>query len=133
MTSNRRQQAPLATHPSSTGSVLFRRGSATNKHLSDHGEPLAILLRVRDNAKVPDDVLRKAQRDVTRIYREAGVAVLWRTAESLSAESNEVRHAALTIAILTLNQAEEIDSGAADGRMGFAARAADGDGQSDNQ
>ena len=87
------------------------------------------MLRVRDTASVPDDVLMKAQANVTRMYREAGVEVLWPAPESLSAASNAVRQAALTVAILTLNQAKQIHSGLADGRVGFAARAVNGGGQ----
>jgi hypothetical protein len=92
-------------------------------------ELLTIVLRVRDTATVPDDVLTKAQADVTRIYREAGVQVLWSTPDLLSAESNALRQAALTVAILTINQANRINSGIAEDRVGFAARAANGDGR----
>jgi len=95
----------------------------------DQPEPLAILLRIRDTAHVPDAVLTKAQADVTRIYREAGLEVLWPTAELLSAESNETRQAALTVAIVPMEQAERINSAVADGRVGFAARTPDGEGR----
>ena len=123
------QQVPLATSSDSTARLSFRRGGVGKTDLTNQAEPLAIVLRVRDTAEVPDDVLTKAQGDVTRIYREAGVEVWWPTAESLSVESHEVRKAALIVAILTLDQAEQMDSGAADGRVGFAARSADGDGR----
>jgi hypothetical protein len=97
---------------------------------SGQPEPLAIVMRVRDTAQVPDDVLTPAQADVTRIYREAGVEVLWPTAESLSAESSVVRQAALTVAILTMGQADHIRSGASwDGLVGFATRTGDGEGR----
>jgi hypothetical protein len=93
-------------------------------------EPLAIVMRVRDTAYVPDDVLTPAQADVTRIYREAGVEVLWPTPESLSAESDVVRQAALTVAIVTMDQADHIRSGASwDGLVGFAIRTGDGEGR----
>jgi hypothetical protein len=102
---------------------------STQKALATSGEPLAILLRVRDTARVPDDVLADAQADVTRIYQEAGVEVLWATAELLLAESNAVRQAALTVAIVSMEQAERLYSGVADGRVGFAARTTDGEGK----
>jgi hypothetical protein len=95
----------------------------------DAAEPLVILLRVRDTAHVPHDVLTNAKADVTRIYREVGVEALWPTTESLLTESNAIRQAALTIAIVSMEQAERMNSGIADGRVGFAARSADGDGQ----
>jgi hypothetical protein len=128
-TSNPRQQVPLATYTDSTTSLTFRRKGVGDTDVTDQTEPLAIVLRVRDTARVPEDVLTNAQGDVTRIYREAGVEILWPRAESLSAESNAVRRAALTVAILTQDKAEQIGSGGADSRVGFAARTADGKGQ----
>jgi hypothetical protein len=116
--------------PSSRAAISY--GSSLSPDLPDcsgQSQPLAILLRIRDTAHVPDDVLTAAQADVTHIYRKAGVEVLWPTAESLSAESNVVRQAALTVAILTLDQAEQIENGADDGRVGFAARTVDGEGR----
>jgi hypothetical protein len=103
--------------------------NSPQKTLATSPEPPAILLRIRDTAHVPDDVLANAQADVTRIYREAGLEVLWPTAELLSAESNETRQAALTVAIVSMEQAERIDSAAANGRVGFAARTPHGDGR----
>jgi hypothetical protein len=129
ITSRLRQQVLPATSPDSTASLAFGRGGLADPGSTDQAEPLVILIRVRDTARVPQDILTKAQADVTRIYREAGVEVLWPTAESLSAESNAVQRNALTVAILTMSQAEQIESGGADGRVGFAARAADGEGQ----
>lgn len=103
--------------------------NSPQKALATSPEPLAIFLRIRDTARVSDDVLTNAQADVTRIYREAGVEALWPTAESLSAESNALRQATLTVAIVSMEQAERMNAGVADGRVGFAARTADGDGQ----
>lgn len=115
-------QGALAT--SSVG-----RESVESPKPADQPEPLAIVVRVRDTASVPDDVLTTAQAEVTRIYREAGVEILWLTTESLLAESNAFRQAALTVAILTLNQAKQIGAGVEDGRVGFAAREESGGGQ----
>jgi hypothetical protein len=72
--------------------------------ITDQTESLAITLRLRDTAQVPNDVLTKAQGGVTRIYREAGVEALWLILESLSAESDAARQAALTVAILSVDQ-----------------------------
>jgi hypothetical protein len=102
---------------------------STQEAFATAREPLAILLRIRDTAQVPYHVLTDAQADVTRIYREAGVEALWPTAESLLAESNAIRQAVLTVAIVSMEQAERMNSGIAKGRVGFAARTADGDGQ----
>jgi hypothetical protein len=102
---------------------------SAQKASATSGEPLAILLRIRDTAHVPHDVLTTAKADVTRVYREAGIEALWPTAESLFTESNAIRQAALTIAIVSMEQAERMNSEIADGRVGFAARTADGDGQ----
>ena len=99
------------------------------KPLATSREPLAILLRIRDTARVPHDVLTNAQADVTRIYREVGVEALWPTTESLLSESNAIRQAALTVAIVSMEQAQRMNSAIADGRIGFAARTTDGDGQ----
>jgi hypothetical protein len=71
--------------------------------------PPVITLRLRDTARVPHDVLIEAQAKVTRIYRTAGVETAWPTAESLSAESNSVRKATLTVAILSDAQAERMN------------------------
>ena len=129
MTSRLRQQVRSATSPDSAASIAFRRGGVADTGSTDQEEPLVILLRVRDTARVPENVLTKAQGDVTRIFREAGVEVLWPTTESLSSESTVVRRAVLTVAILTMSQAERIEWGGADGRVGFTARTADGKGQ----
>jgi hypothetical protein len=115
-------QKVLATFP--IGSDRVERAEPV-----DAAEPLAILLRVRDTAHVPHDVLTNAKADVTRIYREIGVEALWPTTESLLTESNATRQSALTVAIVSMEQAERMHSHIADGRVGFAARAADGDGQ----
>lgn len=85
-------------------------------------EPLAIAVRVRDTAQVPDDVLVQAQGDVTRIYRQAGVDLSWTTPDSLCAETNAARHTVLTIALLSFAQAVRMDSGVTTDRVGFAAR-----------
>jgi hypothetical protein len=115
-------QKVLATFP--IGSDCVERAESV-----DAAEPLAILLRVRDTAHVPHDVLTNAKADVTRIYREIGVDALWPTTESLLTESNATRQSALTVAIVSMEQAERMNSGIAEGRVGFAARTADGDGQ----
>ncbi|MGH9257795.1 MAG: hypothetical protein ACRD3C_24820 [Vicinamibacterales bacterium] len=85
-------------------------------------EPLAITVRVRDTARVPEDVLAEAQGDVTQIYRQAGVDVTWATPESLCAESHAVRRATLTVAILSSEQAARIRKGVMSDRAGFTAR-----------
>jgi hypothetical protein len=95
----------------------------------DQSEPLVITMRVRDTAGVPDDVLTKAQGDVTRIYREAGVETVWLTPDLLAAESNAARRAALTVAILSMEQTERIDSATTSYRLGFTARSGAGDGR----
>jgi len=61
-----------------------------------------ITLRLRDTARVPEDVLTTAQGGVTRIYCDAGVETVWLTPELLSTESNEARQAALTVAIVSI-------------------------------
>jgi len=90
---------------------------------ADQSEPLVIVW-VRDTAGVPDDVLTRAQGDVTQIYREAGVETEWLTPDLLAVESDAVRQAALIVAILSMKQAERIDSVATGDRMGFTARGA---------
>jgi len=97
--------------------------------LADQAEKTAITLWVRDTAQVPDDVLTGARGDVTRIYREAGVETTWLSFESLSAESIAARRAALTLAILSMEQAERIDAAVTSGRMGLTARCAQGGGR----
>jgi hypothetical protein len=92
-------------------------------------EPLAITVRVRDTAQVPEDVLAEAQGDVTRIYLQAGVDLLWATPESLCAEANAVRRAKLTVAILSSEQAARMDTGVTSDSVGFAARDATERGQ----
>jgi hypothetical protein len=92
-------------------------------------EPLAITVRVRDTAQVPEDVLVQAQGDVTRIYRQASVDLLWATPESLCAESDAAQHTLLTVALLSSEQAARIDSGVTTDRMGFAARDTAGGGR----
>jgi hypothetical protein len=120
----------LATIVVSGNATIVGASSPYLPDCSGQSEPVAIVLRVRDTAQVPDHVLTPAQADVTRIYSEAGVEVVWPTAESLSAESNAVRQAALTVAIVTMDQADHIRSGASwDGRVGFAARTGDGEGR----
>lgn len=96
---------------------------------ADQTEPLVITLRLRDTARVPEDVLTTAQGGVTRIYCDAGVETVWLTPELLSTESNEARQAALTVAIVSIEQAERLQSPVVEGRVGFAARTADGDGR----
>jgi hypothetical protein len=96
---------------------------------ADQAEPLVITLRLRDTARVPEDVLTTAQGGVTRIYCDAGVETVWLTPELLSTESNEARQAALTVAIVSMEQAERIQSPVVQGRVGFAARTADGEGR----
>jgi len=91
--------------------------------------PLALTVRVRDTAHVPGDVLAQAQGDVTRIYRQASVDLVWATPESLCATSNTARHTELTIALLSFEQGGRIDSGVTTDRVGFAARDAAGDGR----
>jgi hypothetical protein len=98
------------TAQSESSAIPFESGGDPCVGQAETVNSLAILLRIRDTARVPHDVLTKAQGDVTRIYREAGVEVLWATAESLSGESTAVRQAALTVAILTLRKAERLDA-----------------------
>jgi hypothetical protein len=103
-----------------TATVGYADGSAAITET----EPIAITVRVRDTAQVPADVLAQARWDVTRIFSQATVDLLWRTPASLCAESNATQHAALTIALLSSEQALQIDSGITTDRVGFAPRAA---------
>jgi hypothetical protein len=58
---------------------------------ADQTEPFTIGLSVRDTARVPDDVLTHAQAEVTRIYLQAGVEIVWRAPSSPSAEKHAGR------------------------------------------
>jgi hypothetical protein len=73
--------------------------------------------------------LAEALEDVTRIYRQAGVGVLWATPESLCAESSTVPHAKLTVAILSSKQATRMDTPFTSDSVGFAPRDAAEGGQ----
>jgi hypothetical protein len=82
--------------------------------------PLAITLRLRDTAQVPPSVLTEAQEEVARIYRAAGVETQWPTEESLSAESDSARQAALTVAIVSDAQVERLKRAGLDEAEGFS-------------
>ncbi|MGH2399573.1 MAG: hypothetical protein ACRDF6_06980 [bacterium] len=104
--------------------VMLGLGGVGALAFADHAGRLPILMRLRDTAEVPQHVLTEAQEEVTRIYREAGVDILWSTPASLSAESNAARQAALTVAILSDDQAERINSAGMRDAVGFAVRTA---------
>ena len=120
---------PLSALTKTLATSPIDREPVESPKFADQSEPLAIVLRVRDTAGVPDDVLAKAQTDITRIYREAGVQILWPTTESLSAESNAFRQSALTVAVVTLHQAKRMTPAVAAGHLGFAPSTPEGDGR----
>ena len=91
-------QSVNARHAYSIEGTLMRTGLAARllcmsliisgpTVLADQTEPLVITLRLRDTARVPEDVLTTAQGDVARIYCDAGVETVWLTPELLSTES----------------------------------------------
>ena len=75
---------------------------------ADQTEPLAVALWVRDTAQVPEAVLTQAKAQVTRIYRQAGVEIMWRASSSSSADTDADRESRLTIAILSYDQAKRL-------------------------
>ena len=77
---------------------------------ADQTEPLTIVLRVRDTAPVPEDVLTDAQTAVTAIFRQAGVQTVWRALSSWSVHTEAPREPRLTIAILSPGQTERLSS-----------------------
>lgn len=109
--------------------VTLARAGIPPTALGDQHAPLAITLRLRDTAQVPDDVLTRASDEVTRIYRQAGVETLWPRAASLSAESSAVRKGALTIGILSDEQAERLLPVIIRHSVGVAMRGVMGDGR----
>jgi hypothetical protein len=109
------------------GSIALAYGAGTA--VIAETAPPAITVRVRDTAGVPEDVLAEAREDVTQIFRQAGVTISWTTPESMCAASNAARQAALTVAILSSEQAARMDSGVTDDRVGFAAPSTAGSGQ----
>ena len=132
-------QSVNARHAYPTEGTLMRTGLAARllcmsvtisgpAAFAHQAEPVVIALRVRDTARVPEDVLTTAQGDVTRIYCDAGVEAVWLTPEFLSTESNEARQAALTVAIVSMEQAERMQSRIDERRVGFASRTAGGEG-----
>lgn len=75
---------------------------------ADRTEPLTIALWVHDTAQVPDAVLTRAQAEVTGIYRQAGVEIMWRASSSSSVDTDADRESRLTIAILSYDQAKRL-------------------------
>ena len=86
-------QSVNARHACSIEGTLMRTGLAARllcmsltisgpAAFADQAEPLVITLRLRDTARVPEDVLTTAQGDVTRIYCDAGVETVWLTPDS---------------------------------------------------
>jgi hypothetical protein len=71
-------------------------------------EPLTIALWVRDTAQVPDDVLAQAQAEVTQIYRQAGVEIVWLASVSPLDDTDADREPWFTVAILSRRQAERL-------------------------
>ena len=87
---------------------------------ADQTDPLTIVLRVRDTARVPDDVLTDAQTAVTAIFHQAGVQTVWRAPSSSSVNTDGSREPRITIAILTHDQAERLQSGLPRYALGLA-------------
>jgi hypothetical protein len=85
---------------------------------ADQTEPFTIVLRLRDTAQVPDDVLPHAQTEVTRIFRQAGVEAVWLPPASPFANPDAARELRITIAILSHDQAERLHPKLARGRAG---------------
>jgi hypothetical protein len=75
---------------------------------ADQSEPLTLVVWVRDTAQVPDDVLTHAQTEVTRIFRQAGVEIVWGAPSSASASTDASREPRLIIAILSYDQVERL-------------------------
>ena len=87
---------------------------------ADQSEPLTIVLQVRDTAHVPDDVLTGAQAEVTAIFRQAGVQAVWRAFSSSSTNTDGSREPRITVAILSHDQAERLQSGLPRYALGLA-------------
>jgi len=75
---------------------------------ADQADPLTIVLRVRDAAGVPDDVLTYAQTIVTAILRQAGVQTVWRALSQSLAATEAARELGFTFAILSPDQTGRI-------------------------
>jgi len=66
---------------------------------ADTGVPLCLI--VENNAHVPDDVLDGARKHVERIYRQAGIEIIWLVRNNLSAEEPDLpRVPQLTVVIV---------------------------------
>jgi hypothetical protein len=44
---------------------------------ADAGQPPSIALQIRNDTRVPDDVVERARQEVTRIFADAGLPVQW--------------------------------------------------------
>src|SRR5688500_2395392 len=71
---------------------------------ADQTERPVIALWVRDTAQVPTEVLTRAQAEVTHIYRQAGVELVWLASASPSTNTDADRKPSFTIAILSRSQ-----------------------------
>jgi hypothetical protein len=88
--------------------VTLGLGGVERTASADQTEPLTIAVWVRDTAQVPADVLTRAQTEVTRIFRQAGVQTVWRDPSSSPAPTTAPREPRITIAILSYDQAERL-------------------------
>ena len=100
-------------------SVMFTCGAICQAAFAEPAERVAITIRIRDSAGVPNGVLAEAQARVGRIYRQAGIETAWR---NLSTPSGDVADPGLllTIAILSGNQADRLKLAPSPDRVGVA-------------
>ena len=87
---------------------------------ASQAEPLTIALWLRDTARVPDDVLAKAQAGVTLIYSQAGVEIVWLASASQAADLHGAREPRITIAILSEDQEKRLHPALARHGVGVA-------------
>jgi len=76
---------------------------------ADQIEPARVALSIRDTAQVPYDTLARAQMEMTRIYRQAGIEIVWLPAPSLSGDKEASHESRFMIAILSHAQAQRLD------------------------
>jgi hypothetical protein len=100
--------------------AAFGLAAAGHTASADQTEPLTIALSVRDGAQVPSGVLTQAQSDVTRIYRQAGVEIVWLATPSLLSDTDPDCGSRLIIAILSRDQVRRLNPALMRSEVGVA-------------